>query len=555
MLYINHLCIAKSLCRIIFVLSYLIFYIWPPVQADTIIDDSNEFQADRDLYKEAQNLRYTYPDSSLRLLEQSYEYLIQIGDTFNAVHNLFLYTNICGNLAYYKDAYDKLWKGLSLADEANLEPEKAFLYLQIGRYYSYYKKKEKALEYSQISLDLNKRLAAEGKINKGELVRNYYAFCSTYRELNEPFRARTYLDSCFLIFGQGKSAIKKPFLQFESACVENARGNYKDALKIFEALQGWFEENDPTYLILFYSYMADAYFGLNQLEKSESYYKSALDNSEQYNMHIDFSPSVHKKLSELYLKKGNYQSAYQSLKTAEELDESFFDSRSESNRSLLEIEDAFRQGKKVQEELIQQQKLERLEHEKDVWFFRQLIGGVSILFLVIIGFIYFSYIRAKYRVEKEVLRKEKELEIQKANEILEIKNKELVASALKLIEKDEDLSLLKNKIKEAKGSIEARELNQLLRSISISNDRNWKEFESRFIAVNESFYKKLKKKFPHLTQRDLKLCALIKLNFSSKKMAKLLGISIESTHTSRHRLRKKLNLTRNINLTEFMALQ
>ncbi len=87
----------------------------------------------------------------------------------------------------------------------------------------------------------------------------------------------------------------------------------------------------------------------------------------------------------------------------------------------------------------------------------------------------------------------------------------------------------------------------------MSNHRNWEEFEARFVSINQSFYRRLQEKFPQLSQRDLKLCALIKLNFSSKEMAKLLGISVESAHTSRYRLRKKLNLTREVNLTEFIA--
>ncbi|MEM6380985.1 MAG: helix-turn-helix transcriptional regulator, partial [Bacteroidota bacterium] len=68
------------------------------------------------------------------------------------------------------------------------------------------------------------------------------------------------------------------------------------------------------------------------------------------------------------------------------------------------------------------------------------------------------------------------------------------------------------------------------------------------------FYRHLKEKFPKLTQGDLKLCALIKLNFSSKDVAKLMGISVESVHTTRYRLRKKLGLQREDNLTEYIAM-
>ncbi|MEL6194490.1 MAG: tetratricopeptide repeat protein, partial [Bacteroidota bacterium] len=110
-------------------------------------------------------------------------------------------------------------------------------------------------------------------------------------------------------------------------------------------------------------------------------------------------------------------------------------------------------------------------------------------------------------------------------------------------------------LKAVDGKLDARELKKIVRSISVSNDQNWKEFRTRFVSVNKGFYDKMQARFPALSQRDLKLCALIKLNFSCKEMAKLLGISVESAHTSRYRLRKKLNLTRDVNLTEFIASQ
>ena len=71
--------------------------------------------------------------------------------------------------------------------------------------------------------------------------------------------------------------------------------------------------------------------------------------------------------------------------------------------------------------------------------------------------------------------------------------------------------------------------------------------------VAEDFYKRLRERFPKLTQGDQKLCALIKLNFSSKDMAKLIGISVDSVHTTRYRLRKKLKLPREVSLGEFIG--
>mgnify|MGYP000256471635 CR=1 FL=1 len=172
---------------------------------------------------------------------------------------------------------------------------------------------------------------------------------------------------------------------------------------------------------------------------------------------------------------------------------------------------------------------------------------------MLLSFLYFRYVRAKYKAEKQLIRKEQELEIQKTNELVELKNKELAAFALKLIEKENFIEALREKLSKGNGEIKRQELENLVYSAVSSSKESWSEFEARFVSVNTSFYQNLKAKFPKLTQGDLKLCALVKLNFSSKEMARLTGISIDSMHTTRSRLRKKLNLAKGSNLKEFIA--
>ena len=151
------------------------------------------------------------------------------------------------------------------------------------------------------------------------------------------------------------------------------------------------------------------------------------------------------------------------------------------------------------------------------------------------------------------MRKQQEMEMQKTHEVLNVKNKELTKSALQVIEMEEVLSDLKSRLKEQKKNPDANELHKLIKSIDVNTSNNWKEFEARFISVNKSFYKHLRKQHPGLNQSDQRLCALVKLNFSSKDMSRLLGISVESVHTSRYRLRKKLGLDKNANLADFIS--
>ena len=291
---------------------------------------------------------------------------------------------------------------------------------------------------------------------------------------------------------------------------------------------------------------------MNQI-KEKPIFQKALAVSRKYKSHLDFTPTIYERLAKLYFEKGDYKKAFTSLQKVKELDAIFFDSRSENNRSLLEIKDEFRVEKEKQNQLIQQQRLKELEHEEKVSLLKNVILLVCIIFLVLVGIIYFNYIRNKHRTEKELIRKKQELEVKQAQELLELKNRELAASSLKLIEKDEILATLKEKLSHGKGEIKADALRKIVRSISHTNAQNWEEFEARFISVNKGFYENLNKSYPKLSRGEQKLCALVKLNLSSKEMAKLLGISIESVHTNRYRLRKKLKLERETSLTEFVA--
>ena len=82
-------------------------------------------------------------------------------------------------------------------------------------------------------------------------------------------------------------------------------------------------------------------------------------------------------------------------------------------------------------------------------------------------------------------------------------------------------------------------IRQLTQS-SILTDKDWVRFKTTFEEVHKNFFVKLKSKQPGLTESEIRLAALTKLNLSTKEMANMLGISTDSIHKSRYRLRKKL---------------
>jgi len=510
-------------------------------------------ESPEDLFKRANELRNQRPDSALVLLEKAHNEFLKKGDTTSAIHALLEMPFQYGQKVDYAKSYDGLWLALFLADESEDNVSKASIYNRLGRLYSFYKKEDKAFEYMNTALTINKNLVKEGILEEAALVQNYYTICSTYRELDKPDFAKIYLDSCFLYYDKVQSGIGVPYLNFEKSFVLAQEKRSDEALAILENMEPWFVENRPSYLVLVYTYWGDIYLELSKLAKSEEFYKRALEISEKHKSHVDFSVLIHERLAKLYVDKSDFEKAFNSQTQAKELDAQFFDSRSSVNQPLLEIKDEFRIEKERQEALIQKQRLEQLEQEDKISLLQRIILLGALIFTLIIAVFYVIQIRAKHKIEKQLIRRNKELEIQKARELLELKNKELATSALQLVEKDEFLKEIKARLKGDNGEVKTNEINRILKSISSSNQNNWEEFKLRFTSVNEAFYNSVTTKYPKLTQSDQKICALIKLNFSSKEMARLLGISVESVHTTRYRLRKKMGLERSVNLEDFIS--
>lgn len=536
-------------------LSFIVFGNLFALQKEGAIAQSGE-----ELRKEAMKIRYNNPDSSIQLLQESYELFLKSKDTVNATKVLLEVSYLFVNNAKYANSYDALWKALLLNDKTDDGHLKSIIYNRLGRLYSYNKRIDESINYLGQSLELQKNRIEHLNLNNSDLAPFYYSLAKTHRELGNIEVARSYMDSCYTYYPKdaGFKSMEfleftnKAYLDFENAIILSKGGQANEALKVLDEIYPWFQENQPSYLVLIYKHWGDIYLEINDLAKSKEFYDKSLMMSEKYNSHVDFTPLVHEKLAEWALKANDYKSAFENIKAAKDLDANFFDARSSGNLSLLEIKDTYRLEKQKQQQLIQQQHLKQLHQEEEISNLQRIILLGSIIFLLVIGYVYFRHLRAKHDTEKQLIRRNKELEIEKTKELLELKNKELAVSALQLIEKEEFLKTLKTKVRSSDDKIKVHEVNKVLKSISASNNQNWEEFKLRFIDVNKDFYNKIFEKYPNLSQGDQKICALIKLNFSSKEMSRLLGISVESVHTSRHRIRKKMSLPRSANLEDYI---
>ena len=133
---------------------------------------------------------------------------------------------------------------------------------------------------------------------------------------------------------------------------------------------------------------------------------------------------------------------------------------------------------------------------------------------------------------------------------IESKNRELATSTMSIIKKNEFLSSIKVELVEGGN----QSLSKVVKIIdkNLNNTDDWKMFQEAFNNADKKFLKKIKSKHPELTPNDLRLCAYLRLNLSSKEIAPLLNISPRSVEVKRYRLRKKMNLPHDSNLTNYI---
>lgn len=178
--------------------------------------------------------------------------------------------------------------------------------------------------------------------------------------------------------------------------------------------------------------------------------------------------------------------------------------------------------------------------------------------------------RAKYEEEQKRLLYIHELEINKnesemvalRNEKLEAeinyKNSELASSAMHLVKKGELLTKVKAELTQVmKGMDNAHavaELKKMIRTLSDDDnmDKEWENFTKHFDKVHSDFVVGLKEKHPTITGNEVKLCAYLRMNLSTKEIAQLMNISVRGVEISRYRLRKKLQLPSDINLFDYL---
>ena len=165
-----------------------------------------------------------------------------------------------------------------------------------------------------------------------------------------------------------------------------------------------------------------------------------------------------------------------------------------------------------------------------------------------------DYIQQAALAERKII----ELKNEKLKNEMIHRDKELANQTMDLIHKNKFLSKIKEdleKIKDVSSDDHLKgKISSLVSKISkdVDHNKQWEIFETAFDEVHEDFLNRLKARFPALTPKELRLCAYLRMNISTKEIAPLMNISIRGVEICRYRVRKKLNIDRDTNLTSLI---
>ena len=169
--------------------------------------------------------------------------------------------------------------------------------------------------------------------------------------------------------------------------------------------------------------------------------------------------------------------------------------------------------------------------------------------------------RLTYLHELELEKSEKEivkLRNEKLEADIEFKNTELASTAMHLVQKGELLGNIKEEMsrikKNANGHAAPDEFKKIMRILGEENkmDKDWEQFAQHFDHVHSDFLSNIKARYNTLSPHELKLCAYLRMNLSSKEIAQLESISVRGVEIGRYRLRKKLKINTETNLFDFL---
>lgn len=464
-----------------------------------------------------------------------------IGDSLGLVSQLNDLGTTYKKQSDYEQALKYYFQALTICQEMGLERGISATLGNIGLSYFEMNEYDHALAFYQRALAINKRIN-----NKASLAVNYNNIGLLYGDKGKYEQAIKYHFKALELRRQlgyrigianSLNNIGRLYMQKEK---------FKQALDYLYRALTKNDGRDPDLTSIIHENITKVFLADGQLDSALVHARKTLDLSAGFGSKLG-QKVAYELLTDIFEQQGNYQQAYLFQKKLTAIKDSILNE--EKSRQINELQAKYETAKKEKE-------IALLEKEKQHQAVLRNAFLAGLILIGIIGLLIYNRQRLKIKKNRTEL-ENKRMKEEQLEQDLKFKNQQLTTRTLHMVQKNEAMKKLRNKVRTIRKQ-EKQDLNRSLQKIqnmvdySFNLDEDWEQFEIYFEEVHSGFFDTLKELYPELTPNELRLSALAKLNLSIKETATIMGITPNSVKTARYRLRKKLGMETEENLTEFM---
>ncbi len=335
------------------------------------------------------------------------------------------------------------------------------------------------------------------------------------------------------------------------------------------------EINEPRDLAIAYNNQGQIYRFSGELDSAKKYYLLSLDECKKIN-YLEGIATANQNLSNVYAKQGNKNKALFAVHQC--LDFSYqVKSKVRISEGLLEISHIYDQFQvhdsalyyfkkyyEVDKEILESNqsellsknqaslglevknlRIKNLQNEKEITRTRVLLVTVIAIFALLVAavFVYRYLSIIKFR------KKEVELKLENSLELIKVKEDELKSYILDLTDKNNIINKMQEQHNQKVET--AYDLEDLMKH-KIFTDDGWDKFKMKFAAIYPDFFGRIKESGFSITEAEVRILVLMRLNLNGKNMANILGISPQSVRACKMRLKKKLQLNNYETVEEYL---
>lgn len=459
----------------------------------------------------------------------------------------------------YSLAAKELTLALKKAEVVKDKHYTGLIYNGFGIMYVSTKEFDKALEYFKKARDI----CIEVGDKKNEIgiyfnLANCYAEKSDYEQAQKNYE---YLLEYYMDSGDTAQIINT---LINMGIVSREMGISKQAIAYFDTANRYFESYNNTSLLSSLKVEIGVYYYFeNNFETSEKYLKNGFALAKGTYARTNRNLAL-KYLSLLEEKRGNAAMALEYYKLYTIAKDSIMNS--EIQKRIADIQWKYDFQKKENEHTLLQKRYEIKKTQNDY-----LITLSALLVIIAVMIVFMVRLSVKNLKNSMKLKELENIQLQERIDIEErinlldrkrlqseinAKNAELTATSLQLVQKNETLSDILEKLesvqkKDLWNQISFKEIKSIVQD-NLNMDQDWKKFKEVFEKVHLNFFLNLKSQYPTLTENELRFCAFIKSNLQTKQIAKMLNINPSTVIVSRYRIRKKMHLEHGVQLEDIL---